>query len=63
MGELLVEAAEREERAARELRDSWQPYNLEVYRNLDQERGTANRLRRQVTVGIQELLERFGITP
>ncbi len=63
MGELLVEAAEREERAVRQLRDSWQPFDLEIYGNLDQERSAASKLRRQVSVGIQELLERFGITP
>ena len=63
MGEILVEAVEREERAIRELRNAWQPYAVDVYQNLDQERGTAGKLRRQVAVGIQELLERFGISP
>ena len=62
LGEILVEAAEREERALRVLRDTWQPYDAEVYRALDRERDTAGKLRRQVAVGIQELLERFGIS-
>ena len=62
LGEILVEAAEREERALRVLRDTWQPYDAEVYRALDRERDTAGKLRRQVAVGIQELLERFSIS-
>jgi len=63
MGELLVEAAEREERALRDLGDSWQPYDPSVYAAVDQERTTANKIRRQVTAGLQELLERFEISP
>lgn len=63
MGELLVEAAQREERALRDLESTWQPYNSGVYATLDQERTSANKLRRQVTVGLQELFERFGISP
>ena len=62
MGELLVEAAEREERALKELRDKWQPFDGNIYQSLDRERSTAGKLRRQVAVGIQELFERFGIT-
>ncbi|PKB73522.1 MAG: hypothetical protein BZY75_01515 [SAR202 cluster bacterium Io17-Chloro-G7] len=63
MGELLVEAAEREVRALRDLGNLWEPYNTGVYTTLDQETTTANRLRRQVAVGLQELSERFGISP
>ena len=63
LGEILVEAAEREERALRVLRDTWRPYDVDIYAGLDQERATAGKLRRQVAVGIQELLERFGISP
>jgi len=63
MGELLVEAAEREERALKDLANAWQPYDAKVYATLDQERTAANKLRRQVTVGLQELFERFGISP
>ena len=62
LGEILIEAAEREERALREVRDTWRPNEAEVYQTLDQERSTAGRLRRQVTNGIQELLERYGIS-
>jgi len=63
MGELLVEAAGREERALRDLGNTWQPHDTGVYATLDQERTAANKLRRQVTVGLQELFERFGIPP
>ena len=62
LGEILVEAAEREERALRVLRDTWRPYDVDVYARVDQERSTAGKLRRQVAVGVQELLERFGIS-
>ena len=63
MVEILVEAAEREERALRELRNTWHPYDAEVYKTMDQERRLAGKLRRQVAVGIRELFERFGIPP
>jgi hypothetical protein len=63
LGEILVQAAEREEQALRELRNAWRPYDVEVYRALDLERNTAGKLRRQVSVGTQELLERYGIPP
>ena len=62
MGEIMVEAAEREERALKALRDHWQPYDAATYRSLDQERSASGKLRRQVAVGIGELLERFGIS-
>lgn len=62
LGEILVEAAEREEGALKELRGTWRPYDEAVYQNLDQERSTAGKLRRQVTTGIQDLLERYGIS-
>ena len=62
MGELLVEAVEREEEALRELRNTWRPFDAEVYESLDQQRNTAGKLRRQVSLGIQELLELYGIT-
>ena len=63
LGEILVEAAEREERALRGLSDTWRPYDPAVFAEWDRERSTAGRLRRQAAVGAQELLERFGISP
>jgi hypothetical protein len=63
LGEILVEAAEREEVALRGLRNTWQPFDANVFALLDRERNTAGKLRRQVTVGVQDLLERYRISP
>ena len=62
MGELFVEAAEREEEALRVLRNTWRPFDSEVYNALNQERNDAGRLRRQVAAGVQDLLSRYGIS-
>lgn len=62
MGNLMVEAADREEEALRVLRNNWRPFGGDVYRALDQERARAGRLRRQADVGVQELLERYELT-
>ena len=62
MGELFVEAAEREDEALRDLRNKWRPFDSEVYHRLDQERNEARRLRRQVTAGVQDLLPRYAIS-
>jgi hypothetical protein len=63
LGEILVEAAEREEAALRGLRNTWQPFDANVFDLLDRERNTAGKLRRQVIVGVQDLLERYRISP
>ena len=62
LGELLVEAAEREEQALRLLRNTWRPFDADVYRSLDQQRNTAGKLRRQVASGIRDLLARHGVS-
>ena len=62
MGGLVVEAAEREEEALRVLRSSWRPFGADVYKALDEERADAGRLRRQASVGVQELLDRFQVS-
>jgi len=62
LGQLMVEAAEREEQAFRELRTNWHPFDAQVYQSLDRQRNTAGKLRRQVALGIQELLERYDIS-
>ena len=62
LGELLVEAAEREERALRTLRNTWRPFDNDIYRTFDLERNNANRLRRQVGTGLQDLLARYKIS-
>ena len=62
LGELLVESAEREEQALRVLRNTWRPFDVDVYETLDQERNMAGKLRRQVATGLQELLARYEIS-
>ncbi|MDA0734885.1 MAG: hypothetical protein O2909_09820 [Chloroflexi bacterium] len=63
MGDSLVDAAQREEEALRILRNTWRPFATDAYRALDQERDNARRLRRQAGVGVQELMQRFGMSP
>jgi hypothetical protein len=62
MGELFVEAAEREEETLKALRSGWRPFDAAVYHALDQERIDARRLRRQATSGLRDLLARYDIT-
>ena len=62
LGELLVEAAEREEQSLRDLRNTWRPFDSEVYVALDRERNTAGKLRRQVVAGVQDLLSQYEIS-
>ena len=61
LGELMVEAAEREEGAFKELRTSWRPFDPQIFQTLDRQRNTSGKLKRQVALGIQELLESYGI--
>ena len=61
LGELTVEAAEREEEALNDLRGNWRPFATSVYEDLDRELTASGKLRRQVDLGLQELLERYGI--
>lgn len=61
LGELFVEAVEREEEALRTLRNTWSPFDPTVYETLDDERNNSRRLRRQVAVGVQDLLARYAI--
>ncbi len=62
LGELLVEAVEREQNALIGLRNTWRPFDSGVYKTLEQKRTQARRLRRQVTAGIQDLLARYDIS-
>ena len=62
MGELLVEAADREHRSVRDLRNTWEPFDSAVYDNLDRQRDTSDKLRRQVSSGIDELAARYGLS-
>ena len=61
LGELLVEAALLEEQGLKELRNSWRPFDDGAFQGLDRDRSTADKLRRQVALGVQELLERYGL--
>ena len=63
VAEILVEAAESEELALRELRSSWQPFDSSVYDDLERERAASGKLRRQVTAGVQDLMDQFAISP
>ena len=62
LGELLVEAVEREERALRALRNAWRPFDTGIYKDLDSERSATGKLRRQVATGNQDLLARYEIS-
>ncbi len=55
---LLAEAAEREEYAIRALRNSWQPFAIDAFIAVDRERDKINRLRREASIALQELLDR-----
>ena len=62
MAGLVVEAVEGEEEALRVLRNTWRPFASDAYKALDRQRADAGRLRRQASVGIQELLDRFQVS-
>ena len=62
LGELLIEAAERETQAITGLRASWLPFEASVYEQFDLSRTAANKLRRQVSSGLGELLAQSGIS-
>ena len=63
LGEVLVEAAEREDLSLKSLRTSWRPFDATVYAFFEQERNAASKLRRQVDAGVNELLTQHDITP
>ena len=59
--DLLAEAVGREEAALRSLRNTWAPFENDVYRGLDQERTNAENLRRLAGRRTQEVVERLGV--
>ena len=63
LGELTVEAAQREAEALRLFRDSWVPFDPSVYQVLDRELAATGILRRQAQLGLQDLLLRYAISP
>ena len=60
--ELLVEAAEQEQEGLRNLRNSWRPFNVDVYKAFEGRRNSAARLLRQVAVGLDALLTRHNLS-
>ena len=62
LGELLVEAAEREEQGLRTLRNIWRPFDADIYVAFDGERNEVGKLRRQVATGIQDVLVSYEIS-
>ena len=58
MYNLLVEAAEREEGAIRALKNSWQPFTVDAFIAAERERDNADRLRREASIALEELLSR-----
>jgi hypothetical protein len=55
----LAEAAGREENAFRSLSNSWQPFTVDPFRGVDQQRVNADGLRREADIALQELSNRF----
>ena len=58
MYNLLVEAAEREEGAIRALKNSWQAFTVDAFIAAERERDNADRLRREASIALEELLSR-----
>lgn len=57
MADTLIEAAEEEERAFRQLRDRWQPGNTTLFELVEQQRSDSARAQRSVQDGLAELRE------
>lgn len=55
---LLTEAASRDENAIRTLRYTWQPFALDAFKAVHQERIDTERLRRHAEIAVQELQNR-----
>ena len=61
LGEIFVEAVDREERALRDLRDEWRPFDATIYMELETQRNAVAKLRRQVAAGLANILARYQI--
>ncbi len=62
MGELLLQAAEREQAAALSLRESWRSLDTSAFGRYTGEKSFAETLRRQVVLDLQDLLARQEIS-
>ena len=56
---LMVDAAEREETAMRTLRYTWQPFTVDAFKGLHEQRIVTDGLRRETAIGLEELRTRF----
>ena len=56
---LMVDAAEREEIALRTLRYTWQPFTVDAFKGLHEQRTVTDGLRRETAIGLEELRSRF----
>lgn len=61
IGELFVQAAEREQAVLRDLQSTWRPFDAKIYEGFDSERRTGSKLRRQVAAGISNLLAEHSL--
>ena len=55
----LVDAAGREENAIRTLRNSWQPFTVDAFKAVDEDRVNVDGLRREADIALQQLRNRF----
>ena len=62
MGELLIQAVEREQAAVLSLRESWRSQDTSAFGLYTADRSFAETLRRQVALDLQDLLARQGIS-
>ena len=63
LGEVLIEAAERQDEALRSLRNGWRPFDTEVYGVFERQRSASGKLRRQVDSGLNQLLTQHDVSP
>ena len=56
---LMVDAAEREENAMRTLRFTWQPFTIDAFKAVHEQRIITDGLRREAQIGVEELRTRF----
>ena len=61
MGELLIQAAEREHAAVLSLRETWRSLDTSAFGRYTADRSFADTLRREVDLALQDLLSRQGI--
>ncbi|MBI4233053.1 MAG: hypothetical protein HY686_01275 [Chloroflexi bacterium] len=59
--ELLSEAAQKEDRALKVLRDTWQPYDRRHFGAFEQSAREADQLRRQAGAALDDLRVRYGL--